>query len=55
MSSATDYLILNNQPLLNPATYSDEDDVRRIEREWGEAFELKTSQRSTSSWLTNTF
>ena len=40
MSSATDYLTLN-QPLLNPATYSDEDEVRRIEYQWGVAFERK--------------
>ncbi|HKG45926.1 MAG TPA: nuclear transport factor 2 family protein [Pyrinomonadaceae bacterium] len=41
MSSATDYLTLNNQPVENPATYSEEDDVRRMEWEWGEAFERK--------------
>ena len=39
MSTAADYLILNNQPL--PASYCDEDDVRRMEVEWGEAFERK--------------
>jgi ketosteroid isomerase-like protein len=41
MSSATDYLTLNNQPLPNPATYSEEDEVRRVEFEWGYAFEHK--------------
>lgn len=41
MSSATDYLTLNNQPPPNPATHSDEDDVRRMESDWGEAFERK--------------
>ena len=39
MSTATDYLILNQQPL--PATYCDEAEVRRMEVEWGEAFERK--------------
>ena len=41
MSSATDYRTLNHQPLQSPTTYSDEDEVRRIEIEWGEAFERK--------------
>ena len=41
MSSATDYITLYSQPLQNPATYSEEDAVRRMEREWGEAFERK--------------
>jgi len=41
MSSATEYLTLNNQPLHNPATYSEEDEVRRMESDWGDAFERK--------------
>jgi hypothetical protein len=41
MNSATDSLTLNNQPLQNPGTYSDEDEVRRMEYQWGEAFERK--------------
>ena len=41
MNSATDYLTLGNQPLQNPGTYSDEDEVRRMEYQWGEAFERK--------------
>jgi len=41
MSSATNYLTLNNQPPLNPATSSDEDAVRRMESDWGDAFERK--------------
>ena len=41
MSSATNYLTLNNQPPLNPASSSDEDAVRRMESDWGDAFERK--------------
>jgi len=41
MSSATDYLSLNNQPIEHSTTYSEEDEVRRMEWEWGEAFERK--------------
>ena len=41
MSSATDYLLLNNQPIEHSTTCSDEDEVRRIEFEWGVAFERK--------------
>jgi ketosteroid isomerase-like protein len=38
MSSATDFLTLNNQPLQDPAN-ADEDAVRRMESDWGDAFE----------------
>jgi ketosteroid isomerase-like protein len=41
MSTATDYLTLNNQPLEHSLTYSDEDEVRRMESDWGVAFERK--------------
>jgi len=41
MSTATDFLTLNNQPAENPVTCSDEDAVRQMEWEWGEAFERK--------------
>jgi ketosteroid isomerase-like protein len=41
MSSATNFLTLNNQTLQNPALSSDEDAVRRMESEWGNAFERK--------------
>lgn len=41
MSSATDYPTLNNQPLEHSTAYSDEDEVRQVEWEWGVAFERK--------------
>jgi ketosteroid isomerase-like protein len=40
MSTATEYLAPNNQIVLNP-TSSDEDEVRRVESEWGDAFEQR--------------
>ena len=41
MSSATDYLPLNNQPVQSSRAYSAEDEVKQMEWEWGEAFERK--------------
>src|SRR5215217_8551396 len=41
MSSARDYLTLNNQPVETSITCSEEDEVRRMEYQWGEAFERK--------------
>src|SRR5215212_7062101 len=41
MSTATEYLTLNNQPVQNSRTSTEEDEVRRMEWEWGEAFERK--------------
>lgn len=41
MSTATDSLTLNNQSLENAISCTDEDAVRRMEWEWGEAFEQK--------------
>ena len=39
MSIAIEYLPANNQVFSNPAISSEEDEVRRIESEWGDAFE----------------
>ena len=41
MSAAIEYLPANNQVLSNPAISSDEDEVRRVESEWGDAFEQR--------------
>src|SRR5215212_5292241 len=41
MSLATDYLTLSKQPVESSVTYSEEDAVRRMEWDWGEAFERK--------------
>jgi len=41
MSTATEYLSPNNQVLSNSAIGSEEDEVRRVEIEWGEAFERR--------------
>lgn len=41
MSTATEYLPANNQVLSNPAISSEEDEVRRVEIEWGDAFEQR--------------
>jgi ketosteroid isomerase-like protein len=41
MSTATEYLPLNNKPVSQPTTISEEDEIRRIEIEWGEAFERR--------------
>ena len=41
MSTATDYLTLHNQPEANSATLAAENEVRRIESDWGDAFERK--------------
>jgi ketosteroid isomerase-like protein len=41
MSSATDYLTLSNQPIEHSTMCREEDAVRRMESEWGEAFERK--------------
>jgi ketosteroid isomerase-like protein len=41
MSSAANYLTLNNQPPPNLTASSDEDAVRRMESDWGDAFERK--------------
>jgi len=38
MSTATDYLSLNNLSGLDPATICEEDVVRKIESDWGDAF-----------------
>jgi len=39
MSTATEFLSPNNLVLLNSATNTEEDEVRRVEIEWGDAFE----------------
>ena len=39
MSTATGFLSPNNLVLLNSATNTEEDEVRRVEIEWGDAFE----------------
>jgi len=41
MSTATEYLSPNNQVLSNSPITSEEDEVRRVEIEWGEAFERR--------------
>ena len=41
MSTATEYLSPNNLVLSNSAISSDEDEIRRVEIEWGEAFERR--------------
>src|SRR5829696_1455785 len=41
MSTATEYLTLNNQPVQNSRTSTEEDEVRQMEWEWGVAFERK--------------
>ena len=41
MSTATEYLTLNNQPVQNTRTSTEEDEVRQMEWEWGVAFERK--------------
>ena len=41
MSSATDSLTLNTQPLQNSTTNSEEAEVRRTEFDWGQAYERK--------------
>ena len=41
MSTATEYLAPNNEIVLNPATTSDEGEIRRVESEWGDAFEQR--------------
>jgi len=41
MSTTPDYLPLKHLPETNPALMSDEDEVRRIEVEWGDAFERR--------------
>lgn len=41
MSTATEYLTTNNQVGLNPVTSSEEDEVRRVESDWGDAFEQR--------------
>jgi ketosteroid isomerase-like protein len=41
MSIATEYLLANNQIVSNPAINSEEDEVRRVESEWGDAFEQR--------------
>src|SRR5678816_1448616 len=41
MSTATEYLSPNNLVLSNSAIGSEEDEIRRVEIEWGEAFERR--------------
>jgi len=41
MSTAIDYLPANNQVISNSAISSEEDEVRRVEFEWGVAFERR--------------
>jgi hypothetical protein len=41
MSTATEYLSPNNLVLSNSAITSEEDEIRRVEIQWGEAFERR--------------
>ena len=41
MSTATEFLSPNNLVLLNSATNTEEDEIRRVEIEWGDAFERR--------------
>ena len=41
MSTSTEFLLVNNQAISNQATSSEEDEVRRVESEWGDAFEQR--------------
>ena len=41
MSTATEYLSPNNLVLSNSAINSEEDEIRRVETEWGDAFERR--------------
>src|SRR5215213_1271304 len=41
MSTAREYLSPNNLVLSNSATRSEEDEIRRVEIEWGDAFERR--------------
>lgn len=41
MSTATEYLSPNHQVVSNPTMSSEEDEVRRVESEWGDAFEQR--------------